>query len=84
MGHERELRDRLSFAWMRQLDAPRRETTLSRALTIPAAAAYLSTSVKFIRQLIWKRELRYVRAGRRFIIDRAELDRWLSENQRHA
>lgn len=55
-----------------------------RALTIEGAAAYLSCSVKFVRSLIWKRELKYVKAGKRFIIDRQELDRWLESNQQNA
>jgi excisionase family DNA binding protein len=55
-----------------------------RAFTVQGAAAYLSTSVKFIRQLIWKRELKYVKAGKRFIIDRNELDRWLNQSQKVA
>jgi excisionase family DNA binding protein len=55
-----------------------------RALTVQGAAAYLSTSVKFIRHLIWKRELKYVKAGKRFIIDKHELDRWLNQNQQTA
>jgi excisionase family DNA binding protein len=85
MGYDRELRDKLSFAWARRLDPPRKEPAETpRALTIPGAARYLSCSIKFVRSLIWKHELKYVQAGRRFIIDRRELDRWLSENQRHA
>lgn len=55
-----------------------------RMLTIPQAAAYIGGSVKFVRSLIWSRQLRYVKAGKRFVIDRAELDRWLDANQRVA
>jgi excisionase family DNA binding protein len=83
MSHDREFKDKLSFMWAR-FPRPVRGTVTSRALTIPAAAAYLSVSVKFIRQLIWGRQIRYVKAGRRFVIATSELDRWLSENQRHA
>jgi excisionase family DNA binding protein len=83
MGNYKELSDKLSFAWAR-FPRPVRATVTSRALTVPASAAYLSVSVKFIRQLIWSRQIKYVRAGRRFVIDRHELDRWLAENQRHA
>jgi excisionase family DNA binding protein len=60
------------------------DTVSPRMLTIPQAAAYVGASVKFIRSLIWKRELRYIKAGKRFVIDRAELDRWLDANQRVA
>ena len=40
--------------------------------------------MKFVRTLIWSRQIKYVKAGRRFVIDRHELDRWLAENQRTA
>jgi len=53
----------------------------SRWLTIPQAAVYASVSIKFIRTLIWSRDLKYTKAGKRFIIDRQELDRWLEANK---
>jgi excisionase family DNA binding protein len=87
MGHNRELSDKSNVIWVhRHHERPARRETVEtpRALTVHGAAVYLSTSVKFVRSLIWKRELKYVKAGRRFIIDRHELDRWLSENQRMA
>jgi excisionase family DNA binding protein len=76
-----------NFMWARLLHEsrkPQAPAETPRALTIPHAARYLSCSVKFVRSLIWKRELKYVKVGRRFIIDRHELDRWLNENQRMA
>ena len=73
-----------NFIWLRAMQRRDHTPVIPRALTIPQAAKYLSTSVKFIRSLIWRRELKYVRAGKRFVIATAELDRWLSENQRHA
>jgi excisionase family DNA binding protein len=45
------------------------------------AAVYSSSSVKFIRTLLWKRELQYTKAGKRFIIDRDDLDRWMASNK---
>jgi excisionase family DNA binding protein len=76
------------FLWARRLSprlAPKeKETVTPKALTVKGAADYLSCSVKHIRRLIWKRELRYVKAGRRFVIATEELDRWLRESQRHA
>ena len=47
-----------------------------RWLDIPAAAAYLSASVKFVRTLIWDGEISHVKAGKRFIVDVRELDAW--------
>jgi excisionase family DNA binding protein len=74
--------------WLRREHLPRlrRKETVEnpRALTVQGAASYLSCSVKFIRSLIWKRELRYVKVGRRFVIATAELDKWLDSNQRMA
>lgn len=77
-----------SFHWARTPLEQRLQQLLRpahpKALTIPAAAKYLSCSVKFIRQLIWGRKIKYVKVGRRFVITREELDRWVTENQRHA
>ncbi|MGC2529785.1 MAG: helix-turn-helix domain-containing protein [Candidatus Acidiferrum sp.] len=89
MGIHKELERKLGgflgdagFLRYRLPAVPRHQ--LPRALTIPAAARYLSCSVKFVRTLIWSRQIKYVKVGRRFVIATAELDRWLSENQRHA
>jgi excisionase family DNA binding protein len=48
----------------------------TRWLDIPAAAAYLSASIKFVRTLIWDGEIQHVRAGKKFIVDVRELDSW--------
>jgi excisionase family DNA binding protein len=75
-----------NFMWARllhaQKQAPPPEPRV--ALTVPQAARYLSCSIKFIRRLIARRELRYVKVGRRFVIATAELDKWLDANQRTA
>jgi excisionase family DNA binding protein len=57
------------------------QNQVPRWLTIPMAAVYSSSSVKFIRTLLWKRELQYTKAGKRFIIDRDDLDRWMASNK---
>jgi excisionase family DNA binding protein len=49
----------------------------ARMLSIKAAAAYLGTSVWFIRTLIWERKVPHVRAGHRFLLDRGDLDRFV-------
>ncbi len=88
MGAHKELEAQLktlwgdSFARYRLPSVPR--SAQPKALTIPAAARYISSSVKFVRTLIWSRQIKYVKAGRRFVITREELDRWLTENQQHA
>ena len=45
-----------------------------RLLTLPQAAAFLSTTVWSIRSLIWDGKLPFVRLGRRFLLDVRDLD----------
>src|SRR6266478_570055 len=54
----------------------------SRGITIQEAAAYLSTTVPAIRRLISTCELPFTKLGKRFIIDRQDLDKWL-EKKKH-
>lgn len=55
----------------------------SRGLRIEDAAKYLSVTVCFVRALIATGEIPYVSAGKRFILDRLDLDQWLeSQKQR--
>jgi excisionase family DNA binding protein len=46
-------------------------------LTIPQAAQYAAIALWRVRTLIWNNELRAVKIGRRFVIDRADIDRYL-------
>jgi len=55
---------------------------LARGVTVKEAAAYLSATVPAIRRLISKNELPYTKLGKRFIIDREDLDRWI-EGKKH-
>ena len=55
-----------------------------RAITIKEAAIYLSTSVPAIRQLIYSRQIPFVRVGKRFVIDVKDLDAWLERTKRVA
>jgi helix-turn-helix protein len=52
-----------------------------RGLTIPQAAAYSGFTIWGIRQAIWSRKIEYIQGGKRFIILRDDLDRFL-EKQR--
>lgn len=52
-----------------------------RLMTIPQAAAYLASRVWTIRSLIWSGELPRIRAGKRFLLDRADLDRWVERSK---
>lgn len=48
-----------------------------RLVTIKQAAAYCSCAVWAIRQAIWSRELPACMIGKRFLIDRADLDAFI-------
>jgi excisionase family DNA binding protein len=59
-----------------------------RLLTIPQAATYLSATVWSVRELLWSNTIPHAVIGRRHLIDRADLDRYidtqLSNSARHA
>jgi excisionase family DNA binding protein len=48
-----------------------------RLLTIKQAAVYASATVSAIRQLLWSHTLPHVTIGKRFLIDRGDLDRFI-------
>lgn len=59
-----------------------------RMLTIPQAAAYLGARPFFVRTLCWDRRrgkggLPYLTFGKRIVIDKADLDRYI-ESQKAA
>ena len=47
-----------------------------RWLTVPDAARHLGCAVHFVRSLLWDGEVSYVKAGKKFVIDAADLDDW--------
>src|SRR5947209_19833175 len=49
-----------------------------RLVTIKQAAAYCSCAVWAIRQAIWSKELRACMIGTRYLIDRGDLDRFIT------
>lgn len=53
-----------------------------RLVTIKQAAAYCSCSIWAIRQVIWSKELRACKIGNHFLIDRADLDRFIDARLR--
>jgi excisionase family DNA binding protein len=54
-----------------------------RLLGIPDAARYLGCAVWFVRSLIWGRRVPYVKFGKRYLLDRSDLDNFIdSEKQR--
>jgi excisionase family DNA binding protein len=48
-----------------------------RLLRIADAAEYLSASVWFVRSLIWEDKIPFLHLGQRFVIDKADLDRFV-------
>ena len=53
-----------------------------RGLRVKEAAAYIGTTVFFVRDAVWKNELPAMKLGRRLIIAREDLDRFLDEQKR--
>jgi len=58
-----------------------RSASQVRLLSLKAAAAYLSLSYWTLRELVWCGELPSVRAGRRILVDRNDLDTWIGEHK---
>lgn len=55
--------------------------TMRRWLTVEQAAEYAPCRVRTIRTLIWRGELPRVRFGKRFLIDRLDLDAYLEKHK---
>jgi len=53
-----------------------------RLLTLPEAAHYLGCTLWSVRELIWKGELPYTRFGKRFQVDRRDLDELVDREKR--
>ena len=48
-----------------------------RLLDVKRAAVYLSSSPKQIRKLIWLKRVRVLKFGRKYLIDRRDLDTYI-------
>jgi excisionase family DNA binding protein len=57
------------------------EKHAQRWLDVKAAANHVGSTVGFIRGLIWDGSIPYVRAGKRFVVDRTDLDAWMVRNK---
>ena len=54
-----------------------------RLLNILDAARYMGCAVWFVRSLIWGRRVPYVKFGKRYLLDRSDLDKFIdSQKQR--
>jgi excisionase family DNA binding protein len=58
-----------------------RDLSQRRGLRIQDAPHYLSATPCFIRSLIARGGLPFVKVGKRFVIDRLDLDRWLDSQK---
>ena len=47
-----------------------------RWLTVKEAAAYLSIPIYTVRNAVWSGNLPYLRAGKRYVFDSQDLDKW--------
>ncbi len=52
-----------------------------RLYSIPEAAAYLGRSVWAVREMIWAGKIRYVKDGRRQLLDIFDLDKWIEDSK---
>jgi excisionase family DNA binding protein len=52
-----------------------------RLLDIPGAARYLGVRVYTIRDKIWSGQLPYLRLGKKFMLDRADLDAFVERRK---
>jgi excisionase family DNA binding protein len=59
-------------------------TITPRLLTLPQAAAYCSCALWQIRQLVWAKEIPHIKMGKRFVVDRGDLDGWIDRQLRNS
>ena len=52
-----------------------------RLFTVKDASEYLGHTVWGMRELIWKKEIPTVGRGRKYYIDRQDLDDWVRSNK---
>jgi len=55
--------------------------TTPRLLNIPDTAKYMGCTVWFVRTLIWGRQVPHLRFGRRFLLDRSNLDTFIDSQK---
>ncbi len=52
-----------------------------RLLSPKQAATYLNISVSVVRDMILRRSIPHIRNGRRYLVDRLDLDRWIERRK---
>jgi hypothetical protein len=53
-------------------------------LDIHGAARALSSTVWSVRQLLWDKQIPYIKIGRRFLIDPADMRSWIQKQKQAA
>ena len=53
-----------------------------RMLSIPESAVYLGGTIWYVRTLCWAHRIKFARHGKRIVIDREELDRFIEQEMR--
>jgi excisionase family DNA binding protein len=53
-----------------------------RLLTLPQAAAYMNCALWQVRQLVWRKDIPHIKMGKRFVVDRGDLDAWIDRSLR--
>jgi excisionase family DNA binding protein len=56
-------------------------TMESRMMNVKQAAAYLNTTVWFVRTLIWNRRIPFVKFGNRLLLDKKDLDAFIDRQK---
>lgn len=50
-------------------------------LTVPEVANELRIGETFVREMVYRHEIPFVKIGRRILFQRADLDKWLEEHR---
>lgn len=58
-------------------DTPSAASLVPRLLTVKQAATYVGCTIWHVRELYWAKEIAGFIAGRRLLLDRTSLDRWI-------
>lgn len=56
-------------------------TVAQRLYRIPQAAAYLNCSVWAVRDLLRRKAVPKIKLGKKFLVDRSDLDRWIEREK---
>lgn len=52
-----------------------------RLLSLKDAAKYLGCSFHFVRSKVWAKELAVIRLGKKFVIEKTDLDAWVDRQK---